>query len=334
MIKENIAKVVLIISICLVVITTAVVCIQMYSNNSKVAKASTDAKQESIDDREDIVTDNPGNTENEGESETPTPSLEPTVSPSAKPKSTKTPAPKANGNKYPYYIKVNNQANTVTVYGLDENNQYTVPVRAMVCSTGNASPKNCVIPLKKKFRWLKMIGGVYSQYCSQISGDILFHSVPYSQKNNHTLSYKSYDKLGTTCSAGCIRLTTIDAIWIYNNCPSGTKVEFYNSSNPGPLGKPSAMKISGNVALRNWDPTDPDPNNPWHNASTVTPTPEPVVPTPEPTIVPTVEPTVIPSVAPSIEPSKTPTPRPVTPTPTATPTVVPSIEPAPGTVID
>ena len=34
------------------------------------------------------------------------------------------------------------------------------------------------------------------------------------------------------------------AKWIYNNCPSGTMVEFYADSNPGPLGKPSAQKIS------------------------------------------------------------------------------------------
>lgn len=43
-------------------------------------------------------------------------------------------------------------------------------------------------------------------------------------------------------------------------------VEFYSSSDPGPLGKPTARKISnapGN--LKNWDPTDPDTNNPWKN---------------------------------------------------------------------
>ena len=41
-------------------------------------------------------------------------------------------------------------------------------------------------------------------------------------------------------------------------------VEFYSSSNPGPLGKPSAKKISSyEDYLRNWDPTDPNSNNPW-----------------------------------------------------------------------
>ena len=90
------------------------------------------------------------------------------------------------------------------------------------------------------------------------------HSVPYSSNSPDSLKYTAYDKLGTKASAGCIRLTVQDAMWIYNNCSSGTYVEFYGASDPGPLGKPSARKISSNVECRNWDPTDPDPKNPWN----------------------------------------------------------------------
>lgn len=32
-------------------------------------------------------------------------------------------------------------------------------------------------------------------------------------------------------------------------------------------GKPSAQKISSNTECRNWDPTDPSPNNPWKSYS-------------------------------------------------------------------
>lgn len=70
---------------------------------------------------------------------------------------------------------------------------------------------------------------------------------------------------GTKASAGCVRLTVSDAIWIYNNIESGTVVEFYSSADPGPLGKPSAQKISGNEECRGWDPTDPAEQNPWRN---------------------------------------------------------------------
>lgn len=117
----------------------------------------------------------------------------------------------------------------------------------------------------QKFLWVDLFGNVYGQYSTQIVGDILFHSVPYSRKyDKSSLIYSYYDKLGTSASAGCVRLTVEDAKWIYDNCELGTNVEFYDDFNtPGPLGKPSAQKISGNKTLRNWDPTDPDENNPW-----------------------------------------------------------------------
>jgi len=62
---------------------------------------------------------------------------------------------------------------------------------------------------------------------------------------------------------GCIRLTVEDAKWIYDNCKSGTTVEFYTSEDPGPLGKPDAIKITEHEEYRGWDPTDPNENNPW-----------------------------------------------------------------------
>ena len=200
----------------------------------------------------------------------------------------------------PYYIKVNYQAQTVTVYGKDENGEYTKPVIAFVCSTGTDTPTSGVYPLKAKYRWINLKGNVYGQYSSRIVGSILFHSVYYYEKfNPSTLCYTGYDKLGTKASAGCIRLNVASAKWIYDNCPVGTKVEFYASSNPGPLGKPSSQKISSNEACRGWDPTDPDPANPWHTYVESTVQQEPVVtPTPDPT--PTPEPT----------PDPTPTPEP------------------------
>jgi len=169
-----------------------------------------------------------------------------------------------NPNKY--YIKINYGAQVVTIYTKDKNGKYTVPVKACVCSTGAATPTSGVYRMSWKATWGKLFGNVWGQYCTQIVGDILFHSVPYKKAKKDTLVSAYYDRLGTKDSMGCIRLTTADARWIYYNCPSGTQVEFYSSSNPGPLGKPTAQKVSnapGN--LKNWDPTDPDPKNPWKN---------------------------------------------------------------------
>lgn len=167
-------------------------------------------------------------------------------------------------NGIKYYLKVNYKANVVTAYTKDESGNYTVPAKAMLCSTGTATPTSGVYKMSNKYRWHQLNGGVYGQYCSRITGHILFHSVPYKTNSPDTLKYAAYDKLGTKASAGCIRLTVADAMWIYSNCPSGTYVEFYSSSNPGPLGKPTAKKISSNEKCRNWDPTDPIASNPWH----------------------------------------------------------------------
>lgn len=95
----------------------------------------------------------------------------------------------------------------------------------------------------------------------------MFHSVPYEKKDKSTLEWWEYDKLGTKASLGCVRLKVEDAKWIYDNCIPGTKIEFYSDANPGPLGKPTAKKITSHTEVRNWDPTDPDANNPWRNYS-------------------------------------------------------------------
>lgn len=165
----------------------------------------------------------------------------------------------------PYYIKVNYGAQVVTIYSKDESGNYTVPVKAMICSTGTYTPKSGVYSIPARWTWLGLQGNVYGHYCTQIKGNILFHSVPYLRRgDNASLEYWEYDKLGTYASAGCVRLLVKDAKWIFDNCAKGTKVEFYSDSNPGQLGKPSAKKISSYPDyLRNWDPTDPDSNNPW-----------------------------------------------------------------------
>ena len=165
----------------------------------------------------------------------------------------------------PYYIKVNNQANVVTIYKKDSKGEYTVPVKAMICSIGTATPESGVYTMSDKYTWRLLQGDVYGQYACRIVGHILFHSVPYLSKDKSTLEYWEYDKLGTKASAGCIRLTVRDAKWIYDNCTAGTQVEFYYDSNPGPLGKPTAQKISSEESVRGWDPTDPSSENPWKN---------------------------------------------------------------------
>ena len=101
-----------------------------------------------------------------------------------------------------YYIKINNLANVVTIYTKDENGEYTKPVKAMICSTGTATPKSGKYKITTYRRlWNGLQGNVYGQYAVQIIGNILFHSVPYTQMNDYSsLEWWEYDKLGTAAS--------------------------------------------------------------------------------------------------------------------------------------
>lgn len=163
-----------------------------------------------------------------------------------------------------YYIKVNNQANVVTIYTKDSNGEYTNPYRAMICSTGTYTPKEGKYPIQTKWEWGALQHNVYGHYVTKITGNILFHSVPYEKYGRpDSLQFEEFDKLGTSASLGCVRLQIVDTKWIFDNIPQGTIVEFYSDEDPGPLGKPNALKISDNAECRNWDPTDLSSANPW-----------------------------------------------------------------------
>lgn len=166
-------------------------------------------------------------------------------------------------SSYPYLIKVNKALNCVTIYEKDSKGNYTVPIKSMICSVGLATPSG-TYKTPAKYRWKLLINDVWGQYSTRIVNGILFHSAWYYKQDPSTLSANEYNKLGTTCSHGCIRLTVADAKWIYDNCPIGTTVTIYSDSkNPGPLGKPQAIKLPAGTG---WDPTDvTNPNNPFNN---------------------------------------------------------------------
>jgi len=172
---------------------------------------------------------------------------------------------KSNGK--PYYIMVNRSQNTVTVYTLDENGYYSVPYKAFICSTGREGHRTPLGTYKmgtNQYRWRLMVDGSYAQYACGIYKGIMFHSVCYNSRNAADLMANEYDGLGDYASLGCVRLQTRDAKWIYDNCKPGTLVTIYDGDVPGALGKPvqDISNLAGSI-VPNWDPTDPDPANPW-----------------------------------------------------------------------
>lgn len=174
----------------------------------------------------------------------------------------------------PYYIMVNRQMNTVTIYELGDDGYYSVPCRAMICSTGrqgHATPLGSYALTGYKSLWTHMLDGSYGQYVSQFKGNLLIHSVCYTAKDPSTLIAEEYNMLGTVASLGCVRLQVVDAKWIFDNCPAGTRVTIYDSPDPGPLGKPARMVDAIRAEMENgWEPTDPREENPWRDMLPIT----------------------------------------------------------------
>ena len=167
----------------------------------------------------------------------------------------------------PYYVDVNTQTNSITVYQRDENGFYSIPYKAMVCSSGldDLTPKGEFRPTGNRWYWLGMIDDTYAQYVTQFKGNFLFHSVPYEVRGDRgSLCPGEFDKLGEDASHGCIRLQVKDAKWIFDHMDDIDRFHIFDSPDPGPLGKPEAPKI-GDSAYPGWDPSDPDPDNPWNH---------------------------------------------------------------------
>ncbi len=177
--------------------------------------------------------------------------------------------------------------------------------RVMICSTGrtsNLTPEGTFkIYAKYSYRQLQ---GAMGQYCSRFNGGILFHSVPIDNAakkmsvGKSRMKISNYEKLGSMDSDGCVRLLARDALWIYNNCPNGTRVEVVSGSSPYGTGSKPALKSGPPYRSEDgqygWDPTDPDPGNPYRK--------------PQPTASPTAAPTQQPPVTPTATEAPLPSP--------------------------
>lgn len=174
------------------------------------------------------------------------------------------------GDEPLYRLYVNREQNVVTVYTYGEDGEYDVPVRAMVCSCGQRDSMTIDGEFDTYFtsEWHPLFNDVYGRYVTGITGNFLFHSVPYEEwLENDSLETEEFNKLGDHASLGCVRLAVSDAKWVMENCGEGTFVKIYDSDKEEPLGKPQAIRIADKSV--GWDPTDDDPDNPYRDKTPV-----------------------------------------------------------------
>ncbi len=161
-----------------------------------------------------------------------------------------------------YYIVVYVGSQCVVVYGKNDEGQYAVEEKLFVCSTG--TEKNPTDPglysIFKKQYWGMLMGSpedgienYWGQYCSSIGNGYLFHSVPYRAKSGDMMTMSMYRNLGNRASHGCIRMTTADCKWIFDNCPYGTQV--YVTEKEGPTA-PNPPPLNYTGKYWGYDPTD------------------------------------------------------------------------------
>ena len=179
-------------------------------------------------------------------------------------------------------IELNRAAGVVTVYGYDtETKKYCIPVKAFTVSVGrnissNSTSKGLTlsssftplgtysvcsngVAVKYSVKPMHEPDGstVYARWATHVVGNVYFHAIAVGRNSHEALNYRTYNKLGSPASAGCIRMTVADAKWLYDHAGTGTPVKIIkgSSKNPGPLGKPATIKIKSSKVK--YDPTDP-----------------------------------------------------------------------------
>lgn len=139
------------------------------------------------------------------------------------------PSPTPEPTKYTLMVDVANQITRAYTY--DENGEYTILVREMICSTGtkrNPTPLGTTIMPSKRARWGYFpTWDSHAQYLTRIDAANAFHSVLYTEADERTLAVSSFEDLGSPASHGCVRLYVSDAKWIYDNCKAGTIITVY-----------------------------------------------------------------------------------------------------------
>ena len=152
--------------------------------------------------------------------------------------------------------------------------------RVMICSTGRRKGATPVGTFKiyDSFPYKEL--GTSGAHCfglwaCRFKTHHLFHSVPISfnagrdpEKGHRMCDMHKYQMLGSVASDGCVRLTVLDAKWIYDLYNKGAvkiAVRVVNDRGPTPERPPAVIWTEPYTDKKGygWDPTDPDPNNPY-----------------------------------------------------------------------
>ena len=184
----------------------------------------------------------------------------PTSVPTEVPEPTDTPEPTPPVDpdpEHPYYLYVEKGSFTLTIYGKDENFEYTVVInRYRIAHGGVRTPVGIFTLSGDRERWHDFPLGGSAQYATPYWGNLFIHSPMYGSQDPSKIWPRYYNGemgIGTENTGGCLRMVTEAAKFIYTQCPAGTKLEIVNGS---PKGTESSEPPP--ITKKGYDPTDKD----------------------------------------------------------------------------
>lgn len=123
-----------------------------------------------------------------------------------------------------YYIRMSIAKHTLVVYQLDNNNEFTIPVKAFKVALGpKVEPAKAAI--SEKSVWRKITDIYYVRYSSRLDNAEYLSTATYYSQSDNNLNPKSYNMIGQNVTEGSILMTCANARWIYENCGAKTTVE-------------------------------------------------------------------------------------------------------------
>ena len=123
-----------------------------------------------------------------------------------------------------YYIRISIAKHTLVVYQLDNNNEFTIPVKEFKVALGpKVEPAKAAI--SEKSVWRKITDIYYVRYSSRLDNAEYLSTATYYSQSDNNLNPKSYNMIGQNVTEGSILMTCANARWIYENCGAKTTVE-------------------------------------------------------------------------------------------------------------
>ena len=128
-----------------------------------------------------------------------------------------------------YYIRISIVKHTLVVYQLDDNKEFSIPVKAFKVALGpKVAPAKTAI--SEKSLWRKITDIYYVRYSSRLDNAEYLSTATYYSQSDNNLNPKSYNAIGQNVSDGSILMTCANAKWIYENCGAKTTVEIADNA--------------------------------------------------------------------------------------------------------